>query len=230
MAGLYGAPSPRIAAVRCTIASQPLSSGPVRTATIVKNTGVRPCHDGSRGQLPLLRTSPAHTFANLGMSPLCQTHITAAQLNEMERFYPLHAYVCEHCFLVQLEEFVAPPEIFNEYAYFSSFAESWVAHARDYCDLMRTRFGTDQAQPGRRDRKQRWLSAAALVARGVTVLGVEPAANVASSGGARYPVARQVLRHPDARASWCASSASPTCCWAITSWRTFPPSTILSPV
>ena len=67
-----------------------------------------------------------HTFVDLGMSPLCQTHIAAHQLNDMEPFFPLHAQVCEHCFLVQLQEFVAPEHIFSEYAYFSSYSSSWV--------------------------------------------------------------------------------------------------------
>jgi 2-polyprenyl-3-methyl-5-hydroxy-6-metoxy-1,4-benzoquinol methylase len=120
-----------------------------------------------------------HTFVDLGMSPLCQTHITSAQLNHMEPFYPLHAYVCERCFLVQLEEFVAPGDIFSEYAYFSSYADSWVEHARKYCALMCERFGLD--------RRSRVVEIASndgyllqhFVARGVQVLGVEPAANVA---------------------------------------------------
>ena len=120
-----------------------------------------------------------HTFVDLGMSPLCQTHITAEQLNHMEPFYPLHAYVCERCFLVQLEELVAPGEIFTEYAYFSSYADSWVEHARRYCALMCERFGIN--------RESRVVEIASndgyllqhFVARGVPVLGVEPAANVA---------------------------------------------------
>jgi Putative zinc binding domain len=88
------------------------------------------------------------TFVDLGMSPLCQTHITAAQLNQMEPFYPLHARVCEHCWLVQLAEFVAPADIFSEYAYFSSYADSWVEHSRLYCESVSQRFGID------RDRQQ----------------------------------------------------------------------------
>src|ERR1700685_3227951 len=80
------------------------------------------------------------TFVDLGMSPLCQTHIEREQLNQMEPFYPLHAWVCQKCFLVQLEEYVAPANIFTEYAYFSSYADSWVEHARKYSVLMRERF------------------------------------------------------------------------------------------
>src|SRR5450631_2582216 len=76
----------------------------------------------------------AHSFVDLGMSPLCQTHISREQLNAMEPFYPLHARVCSHCWLVQLQEFVAPSEIFTEYAYFSSYSASWVEHARRYAE------------------------------------------------------------------------------------------------
>src|SRR5205823_6193551 len=72
-----------------------------------------------------------HTFVDLGMSPLCQKHITADQLNHMEPFYPLHAYLCERCFLVQLEQFVAPSELFSEYAYFSSYSDSWVERSEE---------------------------------------------------------------------------------------------------
>src|ERR1700674_3251378 len=120
-----------------------------------------------------------HTFVDLGMSPLCQTHIMAEQLNHMEPFYPLHAYLCERCFLVQLEEFVAPGDIFSEYAYFSSYADSWVEHARKYCELMCERFGI-----GRNSRVVEIASNDGyllqhFVAKGVPVLGVEPAANVA---------------------------------------------------
>src|SRR6202142_1481285 len=80
------------------------------------------------------------SFVDLGMSPFCQTHIESHQLNHMEPFYPLHAWVCGKCFLVQLEEYVAPSNIFSEYAYFSSFSDSWIEHARRYTQLMRERF------------------------------------------------------------------------------------------
>ncbi len=71
-----------------------------------------------------------HTFVDLGNSPLCESYLTTEQLNQMEPFYPLHVYVCEKCFLVQLEEFVSPKDIFTEYAYFSSYADSWIEHMR----------------------------------------------------------------------------------------------------
>ena len=71
-----------------------------------------------------------HTFINLGKSPLCESFLAAEQLNLMEPFYPLHAYVCAECFLVQLQEYVTGEKIFTEYAYFSSYSDSWLAHAR----------------------------------------------------------------------------------------------------
>jgi SAM-dependent methyltransferase len=122
------------------------------------------------------------TFVNLGMSPLCQTHITAERLNHMEPYYPLHAYVCGRCFLVQLEEFVAPGEIFGgEYAYFSSYADSWVEHARRYCELMCERFGIGRASRVIEIASNDGYLLQHFVARGVPVLGVEPAANVAAA-------------------------------------------------
>jgi hypothetical protein len=115
------------------------------------------------------------------MSPLCQTHIAPEQLNSMEPFYPLHAWVCDRCFLVQLEEYVSPDEIFGEYAYFSSYSDSWVEHARSYCDMVVDRFGLG---------RNSWVAEIAsndgyllqhFVESGVPCLGIEPAANVAQA-------------------------------------------------
>jgi hypothetical protein len=72
------------------------------------------------------------SFCDLGMSPLANSYLGADQLERMEPFYPLHAYVCSNCFLVQLQEFETPEQIFTDYAYFSSFSDSWVAHAKAY--------------------------------------------------------------------------------------------------
>ena len=76
------------------------------------------------------------TFVDLGMSPLCETFLRADELNRMEPFYPLRVWVCERCFLVQLQEYVSPAEIFTEYAYFSSYSTSWLKHAKDYTDML----------------------------------------------------------------------------------------------
>src|SRR5215469_11184090 len=90
------------------------------------------------------KTPLRQTFVDLGMSPLCESYLPAEKLNSMEPFYPLHVYVCESCFLVQLEEYVAPEQIFSEYAYFSSYADSWVDHMRRYAEMIRDRLKLDK--------------------------------------------------------------------------------------
>ena len=87
------------------------------------------------------RTPLQVTFADLGMSPLSNAYLSPEQANRMEPFYPLHAYVCEQCLLVQLEEFESPQAIFSDYAYFSSYSASWLEHARRYCTMAAERFG-----------------------------------------------------------------------------------------
>src|SRR5438132_13449472 len=69
-----------------------------------------------------------HTFVDLGMSPLCESYVSREQLNQVERFYPLHVQVCDRCFLVQLGEYVSAEDIFTEYAYFSSYSDTWLKH------------------------------------------------------------------------------------------------------
>jgi 2-polyprenyl-3-methyl-5-hydroxy-6-metoxy-1,4-benzoquinol methylase len=121
-----------------------------------------------------------HTFIDLGMSPLCESYVPEEKLNQMEPFYPLHAFVCEKCFLVQLDEYVSREEIFTEYAYFSSYADSWVLHMKQYTDMIIDRLHLT---------KQSFVVEVAsndgyllqhFVNRGVPVLGIEPAANVAA--------------------------------------------------
>jgi SAM-dependent methyltransferase len=114
------------------------------------------------------------------MSPLCESYLTAAQLNQMEPFYPLRAEVCECCFLVQLPEHVAPEEIFREYAYFSSYSDSWVRHARDYTDMIVERFGLHAGSRVVEVASNDGYLLQHFVARGIPVLGIEPALNVAA--------------------------------------------------
>jgi SAM-dependent methyltransferase len=120
-----------------------------------------------------------HTFVDLGMSPLCESYVPPERLAAMEPFYPLHVRVCEHCLLVQLEEFVAPEEIFTEYAYFSSYSDSWVAHARDYVESVVERFGLGADSLVVELASNDGYLLQHLVERGIPALGVEPAANVA---------------------------------------------------
>lgn len=120
------------------------------------------------------------TFVDLGMSPLCESYVSAERLNSMEPFFPLHVYVCEECFLVQLQEYVKPGEIFSEYAYFSSYSDTWLDHARNYTERMIERF--------RLTRSSRVIEIASndgyllqyFVQHGIPVIGIEPARNVAS--------------------------------------------------
>src|SRR6185312_15264055 len=80
---------------------------------------------------------------DLGMSPLCESFLTADQIDQMEPFYPLHVWVCGKCFLVQLDEYVDKEDIFTEYAYFSSYSTSWLEHVERYTDQMIDRLGLD---------------------------------------------------------------------------------------
>src|SRR6266403_1544874 len=120
-----------------------------------------------------------HTFVDLGMSPPCEAILERAQLNQMEAFYPLHVFVCDQCFLVQLQEYVAPEDIFTEYAYFSSYSDSWLAHAKTYTKLMIERFELNAkgqvVEVGSND----GYLLQYFVEAGIPVLGIEPAANVA---------------------------------------------------
>lgn len=124
-------------------------------------------------------TSLHHTFVDLGMSPLCESYVSAEQLNQMEAFYPLHVYVCDHCFLVQLEEYVSPDHIFTEYAYFSSYADSWLQHAKAYTDLMLERFHLNGESHVVEVASNDGYLLQYFVEKGIPCLGIEPAANVA---------------------------------------------------
>ena len=121
----------------------------------------------------------ASTFADLGTSPLVQSFLDAGRLHAMEPFYPLHARVCHACLLVQLDEFVAPAEIFSEYAYFSSFADAWIAHAAHYAERMRERLRLGARSLVVEIASNDGYLLRHFAAAGVPVLGIEPAANVA---------------------------------------------------
>jgi hypothetical protein len=122
-----------------------------------------------------------HTLVDLGMSPLCETYLTREQLNRMEPFYPLHAQVCDRCFLVQVDEYVGSEHIFGEYAYFSSYSDTWVAHARTYTEQIVARLGLDSASHVLELGSNDGYLLQHFVARSIPVLGIEPAANVAQA-------------------------------------------------
>jgi len=122
-----------------------------------------------------------HTFVDLGMSPLCESYLRSDQLNQMEPFYPLHAFVCEKCFLVQLEEYVSPDHIFTEYAYFSSYAESWLEHCRRYTQQMLGLYALNEASLVVEIASNDGYLLQYFVEENIPVLGIEPAANVAKA-------------------------------------------------
>lgn len=121
-----------------------------------------------------------NSVVNLGMSPLCQKHIKPENANDMEKFYPLHAFICDKCWLMQLEEFATPDEIFaDEYAYFSSYSESWLNHARNYVELMTERFQINNEKLVVEIACNDGYLLQWFVQKNIPVLGIEPAANCA---------------------------------------------------
>jgi hypothetical protein len=126
-------------------------------------------------------TELRHTFVDLGMSPLANAYLTPAQLSQMEPFYPLHVYVCERCFLVQLEEFTSPEFIFSDYAYFASYSDSWLRHAQLYVEMAIERFELDSHSQVVEIASNDGYLLQYFVARDVPALGIEPAANVAET-------------------------------------------------
>lgn len=121
-----------------------------------------------------------HTFIDLGMSPLCESYIDCEGLNQMEPFYPLHVYVCHNCFLVQLDEYVKVEDIFSEYAYFSSYSDSWLEHARRYTDMIIEKLKLSNQSRVMELASNDGYLLQYFVEKGIPSLGVEPAANVAA--------------------------------------------------
>jgi SAM-dependent methyltransferase len=118
-------------------------------------------------------------FADLGMSPLSNAFVAPENAQRMEPFYPLHAFVCDKCYLVQLDEFESPEHIFEDYLYFSSFSEGWLRHAAAYADHMIARYAMDADSQIVEIASNDGYLLQYFVKRGVRALGVEPAANVA---------------------------------------------------
>jgi len=124
-------------------------------------------------------TGLRRTFVDLGMSPLCETYPSAADLNRGEVYYPLHVYVCEQCFLVQLEEYETRENIFSDYPYFSSYSDSWLMHAESYSKKMMARLGLGERSFVVEVASNDGYLLQYFVRWHVPVLGIEPAANVA---------------------------------------------------
>ncbi len=111
--------------------------------------------------------------------PLAQNFLQPRQLDDMEPFYPLHVYICEKCLLVQLKEYVSPKDIFSDYAYFSSYSDSWLEHARKYSHRMIERLGLDHHSRVVEIASNDGYLLQYFLQAGIQVLGIEPAHNVA---------------------------------------------------
>jgi SAM-dependent methyltransferase len=135
--------------------------------------------EAARSRCRFCRTPLAHVFADLGMSPLANAYLTEEQLGNMERFYPLRALVCERCFLVQLEEFEPPETIFSDYTYFSSYSTTWLEHSEAFAGNAISRFGLTPSSQVVEVASNDGYLLQYFAQRGIPVLGVEPAANVA---------------------------------------------------
>jgi len=130
-------------------------------------------------------TRLAHTLCDLGMSPLCESILAADDTNQMEPFYPLKVWVCHHCLLVQLEQYVSAEHIFTEYAYFSAFSTAWLEHARTYVAMITDRLGLGAGSHVIELASNDGYLLQYFVERGIPALGIEPAANVAEAAGKR---------------------------------------------
>ena len=144
-----------------------IKTDPMVTKTFSKN-GCRFC--GSEH---------VHSVVDLGMSPLCESYVPAERYNEMEPFYPLHVYVCAECRLVQIDDYVTADDIFGEYAYFSSYSDSWVEHMKSYAKAITDKLQLDSNSLVVEVASNDGYLLQHFVEMGIPVLGVEPAANVA---------------------------------------------------
>jgi SAM-dependent methyltransferase len=126
-----------------------------------------------------------HTFVDLGMSPPCESYLTGDELDRGETFYPLHVRVCAQCLLVQLPAYIPAEDIFSHYAYFSSYSDSWVAHARRFVDTAVERLGLTSRSFVVEVASNDGYLLGDVVARGIRSLGIEPAANVAEAAIAK---------------------------------------------
>lgn len=132
-----------------------------------------------KGNCLYCKTELKHTFANLGTSPLCEEFVKPENLNRSQRIYPLHAYVCHNCYLVQVNEYVSPEEIYSDYYYFSSYSDSWLKHAKDYVDNVTDRFVLNSDSFVVEIASNDGYLLQYFVEKNIPVLGIEPSENVA---------------------------------------------------
>lgn len=120
-----------------------------------------------------------YTFADLGTSPLCEEFVKPEHVNSGQQFYPLHAYVCEECLLVQVDEYVSPEDIYSDYYYFSSYSDSWLKHARDYVEMMTDCYGINRDSFVVEIASNDGYLLQYFKDKEIPILGIEPSENVA---------------------------------------------------
>ncbi len=125
------------------------------------------------------------TFVDLGMSPPCESFLSLDELDQGETFYPLNVRICESCLLVQLPAYIAADDIFSHYAYFSSFSDSWVEHARRYVEDATARLGLGDDSFVVEVASNDGYLLQHVAARGMRCHGIEPAANIAEAARAK---------------------------------------------
>lgn len=159
--------------------------------------------------------------------PLANAYLRDDQLGEREAFYPLHVYVCEQCLLVQHDTVVPPGVLFDDYAYFSSYSDTWLLHAKTYTDMIVTRLGLGPRHRVVEIGSNDGYLLQYFMGHGLPVLGIEPAANVADAAQQRGIPTRVAFFSAATAASLAAQKASkPASWWAIMCWRIFLTSTI----
>jgi SAM-dependent methyltransferase len=124
-------------------------------------------------------TKLSYTFSDLGMSPLSNAYVTQENSQQAELFYPLHAYVCDNCFLVQLPQVQTSENIFSDYAYFSSFSDSWLSHSKKYVEMIVRRFQFHDKNLIIEIASNDGYLLQYFQEYNIPVLGIEPAKNVA---------------------------------------------------
>lgn len=133
-------------------------------------------------------TPLSHVMCDLGLSPLANSYVKFEDINRGEKFFPLKVWVCHNCLLAQLEEFESPEAIFGDYAYFSSFSTSWVEHARLYSEMMIERFHFNAKSLVVEIASNDGYLLQHFAAKGIPVLGIEPAANIAEVARAQRQI------------------------------------------
>ncbi len=130
-------------------------------------------------QCKICKTTLSRTFIDLGMSPMANSYLSQSDLIDGEMYYPLKVYICEHCLLVQLEEFKSPKAIFSNYSYFSSFSDTWLEHCKSYAEMMLSRFEYGPNSQIIEVASNDGYLLKYFQSAGIPLLGIEPASNIA---------------------------------------------------